>query len=281
MGSYLNVNYLSYYQAVRQHLFDENVAVISTGAYRELERPFVTDRQLGRKDWQLVCVTKGYGRACLEDEWITLQAGDCILFEPDDKQHYIFGGEDHPDYWYVHFCGKRINSLLEEIGVPSGLFHIENTSPFVSICNHLMKEIQFKNELSLYYFEARMIQLFVYLARSSKKKELMKDPRIEQVVSYMSSHISEKLTTRDYAALLHVSENYFIRLFTSNMGVSPGDYFMNMKINNAVSLLESTDKSIGEIAETLGFSDPLYFSRAFRKHMGVSPSAFRTRESES
>ena len=96
----------------------------------------------------------------------------------------------------------------------------------------------------------------------------------------MYSHISESLTTKNYAELLHVSENYLIRLFTSNTGISPGDYFMNIKINNAISLLESTKKSISEIADALGFSDPLYFSRVFRRRVGVSPRAFRNKEVE-
>ena len=278
--SYLNVNYLSYYQAIRQGLFERDVAVISTGNYRDLSEPFLTNRQIGREDWQILCVTKGTGKACIDGRWVPLTAGDCILFKPGKAQCYVFGGEDLAEYWYIHFCGKRIPILIEEIGVPTGLFHIENTSSFVAICNYLMKEIQFKNDLSFYYFEARMLQLFVMLARVGGRNQTIHDPRIGQVIAYMYSHISESLTTKNYAELLHVSENYLIRLFTSNTGISPGDYFMNIKINNAISLLESTKKSISEIADSLGFSDPLYFSRVFRKRVGVSPRAFRNKEVE-
>ena len=72
-----------------------------------------------------------------------------------------------------------------------------------------------------------------------------------------------------------MSVSWFLRNFKQVTGKSPMQYILNIRINNAVSLLESTDYNVTEIATIIGYDNPLYFSRIFTKQKGVSPSAFR------
>ena len=78
-----------------------------------------------------------------------------------------------------------------------------------------------------------------------------------------------------YAALCGLSESYFYALFKQSIGVSPVEYRNRIRIDTARGLLESTSLSIEEIALSVGFDTPFYFSRVFKRIMGSSPGAWR------
>ena len=72
-----------------------------------------------------------------------------------------------------------------------------------------------------------------------------------------------------------MSVSWFIRNFREYTGSTPTQYILSLRISNAQSLLENTSCNITEIAEIVGYDNPLYFSRLFKKQSGMSPSAFR------
>ena len=65
------------------------------------------------------------------------------------------------------------------------------------------------------------------------------------------------------------------------MNISPAHYILSLRMVNAQSLLENTDYNIGEIAAIVGYDNPLYFSRVFKKEYGVSPAQYRKNLEES
>ena len=85
----------------------------------------------------------------------------------------------------------------------------------------------------------------------------------------------------DYAESLHISTNWFISNFKQYMKISLAQYILSLRMVNAQSLLENTDYNIGEIAEIVGYDNPLYFSRVFKKEYGVSPAQYRKNLEES
>jgi AraC-like DNA-binding protein len=74
-----------------------------------------------------------------------------------------------------------------------------------------------------------------------------------------------------------MSVSWFIRSFKEYTGSTPTQYILSLRISNAQTLLGSTNYNITEIAEIVGYDNPLYFSRLFRKQSGMSPSEFRNR----
>ncbi len=72
----------------------------------------------------------------------------------------------------------------------------------------------------------------------------------------------------------HVS--HFTQLFQKQMGISPGQFIQKKKSDTAARLLTSTDLPVAEIVDSLGFSNPFYFSSFFKKQTGMTPSAYRT-----
>lgn len=101
---------------------------------------------------------------------------------------------------------------------------------------------------------------------------------INEVFVHIERNYSAALTTRDLAAHFHLTEQYFCHVFKEKTGKTPTDYINRYRVEKAAFFLKNTDKSITDIALSVGFEDSNYFARVFKKHMGVSPRAYRKGE---
>ena len=88
--------------------------------------------------------------------------------------------------------------------------------------------------------------------------------KIEYAVNYITSHYNEKFSVKDLANLCNLSEGRFMHLFKQQIGISPVSYCQNLRIENAKTLLSSTNLRISEICNICGYDDPYYFSRIFK-----------------
>jgi len=108
-------------------------------------------------------------------------------------------------------------------------------------------------------------------------------PRFYQLrpaVDYMQSHYIQNPSLRDIAARVNLAPNYFHRQFTALFGITAFNYMLNQRLNKARHLLSSTSLTVKEISETVGYENPLYFSRVFTTHVGMAPSQYRSSNSE-
>ena len=99
--------------------------------------------------------------------------------------------------------------------------------------------------------------------------------QMHTAVNYFHENYSKPISVSDYAQDLGLSVSWFTRSFREYAGTSPAQYLISLRISAAQSLLETTDHNVTEISELVGYDNPLYFSRLFRKQTGMSPSDFR------
>ncbi len=98
---------------------------------------------------------------------------------------------------------------------------------------------------------------------------------IDKATLYFNEHYSENISIDEYAQNNHVSVSWFIRNFKQYTGFTPMQYILSKRLYNAEMLLQNTDYNVTEIAEIIGYDNPLYFSRIFKKAKGISPSEYR------
>ena len=96
-------------------------------------------------------------------------------------------------------------------------------------------------------------------------------------VTYFNENYNQDISIENYAQTRGMSVSWFIRNFKKYTGMTPMQFIVSLRVNNAQILLEQTNYSIYEIAKIVGYDDQLYFSRLFRKQKGVSPSQYRKR----
>ena len=100
-----------------------------------------------------------------------------------------------------------------------------------------------------------------------------------QAIAYMKQHLSRKIGLEEIASHCATSVSHFCLLFRRSTSHTPVEYLNNLRIQQACQLLDLTTLKISEIAEQLGFSDPFYFSRVFKKSIGQSPKEYRKQKS--
>ncbi len=100
---------------------------------------------------------------------------------------------------------------------------------------------------------------------------------IKQSVAYLHQNYTRGLTRTEIADELGMSEDYFSRTFSQELGISPWDYLNRYRVAQAKLLLQTTADSVQMIARRVGITDPAYFSRVFRRIVGESPTDFRKR----
>lgn len=96
-----------------------------------------------------------------------------------------------------------------------------------------------------------------------------------QLIDYVTEHLSDKLTLKQVAEFFHFNYSYFSSYFSRLFDTTFVDFITQVRLEKAKKLLEQNELNISEIAELTGFSDVNYFSKVFKKHIGTSPTSYR------
>ena len=104
---------------------------------------------------------------------------------------------------------------------------------------------------------------------------------VEDALRYIDAHYCEEsISLNTVAKAINVSANYLSAVFSQRVGSSFIEYLTGKRIQKAKQLLRQTDRRSGEIAFTVGYRDPRYFSSVFKKQQGCTPSEYRSREGD-
>ena len=103
------------------------------------------------------------------------------------------------------------------------------------------------------------------------------DPIVQAACDFMATHYSEKILLRQIADHVGYDVSWFAKRFRERLGVTPGSYLQSFRVEKAKELLSAQQADITDTALRTGFPDSQYFSRVFRKFVGLSPSAYRCR----
>ena len=239
-------------------------------------------RPAGRLDYQLLYMVSGHADYLLDGEWQTVGEGKIVLYRPQVPQFYRTYSQVPMLCRWVHFSGTEAASLLEECGMGQGNLFSPGLCPaaeallksmVVEILHRepmyrIVVESQFRQAMAL--FGRQMAQRKGSVASSSRQ-------RILSIVEYMNRHYFEPLQTEELAARCGLSKYHFIHLFRMCMGMTPYSYLIRIRMERAETLLQTGDMTVQEVAFVCGYNDPLYFSRAFSRHFGVSPTDYKQR----
>lgn len=237
------------------------------------------ERKSGSNQYILLYCTAGTGTVKIKGKVYNLSPNYFIIL-PRNIAHQYFSTKDDPwtIYW-VHFAGESADLLYSR-------YHELETEPifsaydesriekFEQIFNLLEESFEMRNleivNISLFDF----ISNFIY-GREINPPGLGSD-KISDSISFMKKNIHLKYSVLQLAQQQNLSVTHYSRMFRTKTGNSPNQYFSELKVQKSCQYLYFTDRSIKEICAELGFDDPYYFSRLFKKLMGVSPAKYKS-----
>jgi AraC family transcriptional regulator, L-rhamnose operon transcriptional activator RhaR len=246
---------------------------------------------------EIVIITGGTGLHVTGRESWPLAAGDV----------FVIGGSRPHDYRDIHdlrlinilFDPSELRMDLRDLASLAGFHALFTLEPawrqrhrfksrlhigpkdlgiVVGIVDQLEEELRVRAPGFAFLATAHYMQLIGYLARCfsrSRNPDSRALLRLAEAISYLETHFEDPVDLDELASTAHMSKRSFIRAFRAAMGSSPIAYLIQLRINRAADMLRHGDRSITDIAFHVGFSDSNYFTRQFRKVIGISPRTYR------
>lgn len=106
-------------------------------------------------------------------------------------------------------------------------------------------------------------------------KEKTSSDMVSDIIEYLSEHISERVTVEDIVKEYSINRNILNQIFIKEVSMTCMNYFEKMRMSLAQTMLAETELQIAEIADRVGYPDPNYFAKVFKKYTGVTPSKYR------
>lgn len=172
--------------------------------------------------------------------------------------------------FWIHFTGTEIEALLQRMRINEFVFTAQNTHNVEKILRKMLDCIATKNSMTDDILNTHFITLLVSLQESESDT----NSRIVRVINQMKSENFKGLSIEEYAKISGLSKYHFIRQFKMITNLSPHQYKAKILVDKAISLFNTTNMNISEVATALGFDDSFYFSRFFKKHTGESPKKY-------
>ena len=256
--------------------------VTCCGTYHLYTRPKLpTWRPKGRLDFQLIYVAAGKGHFHFNGKEHIITAGHMVVFRPKEPQKYEYYGTDQTEVYWVHFTGGNVKNILRSYGIKDDMRVIDCGSG-LDYQNHfraMIQEIQMQkeeyDEMAELHLRQILITLHRYINHSNKVDNSQIAEEIDKATQYFTEHYNEEICIDDYAKDHNMSTSWFIRNFKQYIGVTPMQYILSIRIYNAETLLHSSLYNVSEVSNIVGYENPLYFSRIFKKAKGLSPSEYR------
>ena len=245
-----------------------------TAGYRVL-------RPHGTTDWLLIHTIGGRGRfGQPTGPDIVVFPGTVTLIAPGTPHDY--GVEHQLRSWQIYFSHfhprPEWQLLLDWPEVAPGIGQLQVDAEVDERCRSAWRALSYwsRSEQSRSdLFGMNALELVLLWCDTQNSRAVPLDARILRVLEHLDQHLSEPLTVSDLARVAHLSTSRFAHLFSAQLGMSPSAYLERQRIAQARLLLEHTQRPIAEIARSVGFADPLYFSTRFRHVVGVAPSHYR------
>lgn len=246
---------------------------------------------------QVWYVKKGQCIHCLDNVEHNLTEGDIFIMPPYIPHKIISEDAEKTE---LLSCGFRMDFISDkEDGFDSGYLKpfvqpIGEIKPFFTLDGNAVKEVEKIFDEMIYeyerkekffelYVKSNILKLLSIIVRKYNKSAHADNSSIFKyrdsiisVLDYIKENSKEKIFIEDACKIANMSPTYFSHVFKQFTGQTFVEYLRTQKISNAKELLLDMDKKISDIAIEIGFDDPAYFDRVFKKEVGMSPRQFRT-----
>lgn len=254
--------------------------VTDIGSYPSAPHHYV-ERPRGAAQAILIYCVDGAGELDIAGQQHAVRQGTAVVIPPHAPHVYRSEDSDPWSLLWVHFTGHQTAAVLQSLGVSADnpLLHVPDTlqvrnafeDTFACLNHH-------DSDAGLLAMSSELLRLLgkIKLHQSPARPQRQSaENRVGATLDFMRQHVDKLLTLEQLAALSGQSASYYCKLFKERTGQTPLAYFSQLKVRRACELLDLTDLTVRQIAAELGYEDPYYFSRLFKKVQGCSPAKYR------
>lgn len=223
---------------------------------------------------------KGYFKT--SGKTYNLKKGDGFLIYPGIVSFYQADHQNPWHYSWVGFNGIKCETYLKQAGLTcdNPIFSY-NTDNSLKSCfdqmvnaNNITDGRELKYMSLLYNFLFKIIEINKF-SSDEKISNNTQEEYLVKAIDFISKNYSNKIRINDIAVYIGIDRSYLYSIFKKYTNISPQQYLINYRISKACELLNDRNLSIGNISRSVGYSDPLLFSKMFKNLKGLSPKYYR------
>ncbi|MBQ8790809.1 MAG: AraC family transcriptional regulator [Ruminiclostridium sp.] len=234
-------------------------------------------RKEGYKQPQIIYCTKGSGTLILDGKSYIIKPS-MGFFLPAGYPHEYYPNEEIWDTHWVIPGGSGAEQIMKHFGfLKAGVFEISEIKTLEHHFRKMHEAIRddsiFGNYRAAGYLYDFLIEL--YRVTSSAATRKITSSAVLKALDYINANYSSCVTMEQLCSVAGVSQQHLCRLFRSALGSRPMEYVAKRRIQTAKELLNSSDYSVDEISERVGFCSGSYFCKLFKRYEGMTPTQFR------
>ena len=263
-------------QILPHQLYVSHIGYFPKALYHYCQRP------QGCIDNILFYCVQGKGYYTLDGHTFTLNPNQYVIVPTTDKPLVYWSDTEDPwSIYWVHFTSDALQAFNRAYHIvpEQGPQYIPHNEKGIRIWEEMYENLSrgyspenlMNTNLCLYH----LIATFVFSQQQNQNSSSPEKAIIRETIDYMKNNLDKPIRIEDFADLNKYSVSHFSKLFRLTTGMSPIEYFIHLKMQKACQLLYTEDSRVKQIAALLGYDDPYYFSRLFKKYMNTSPETYR------
>lgn len=271
-----------------EYLKKNSVELYLSYCGKEVCEPGHTYGPAARHEYLLHYIISGDGTFTVNNSSAKLQRRDIFLIYPEEYTHYCAGSLNPWTYMWVAFNGTRAPECLHYAGFSETdrirSFSCEET--LVNCVNMMLAshQLTYSNDLirqsQLMYFLAALIDDYQSSHAVQPAHEYPQQVYIDYAVDFIEQNFQKNIKIGDLSSYIGIDRSYLTKLFRKNLNISPQEYLLEVRMNKASALLRSTNNPVNQVADMVGYTDALAFSKSFKSKFGVSPTTYRSLDRE-
>jgi len=224
----------------------------------------------------------------IENKVFYIRKGDVIFIKMNDLHRSLHCPKNNLYYKRIAINFKpeffqplaEMNELDNLLQMESGVFHLDSEKGSIveKMISHMLTEQERRPLHSELYIRTLLLQLLVILNRSTSQLNVQEKPdnkNILNIAKYLSENYQQKITLSQLGRNFFLSESYLSRSFKQVTGVNIISYLNVLRVKQAQALLSETNKTITEIAYSVGYENLTHFERVFKSVTALSPLKYR------
>lgn len=227
----------------------------------------------------LIFCTQGRGEFRSRFCTTRINPGDVLLVHKDVAHFYKASNKAPWTIYWMHINGHLFEQFAQYLSCSpkSPVLTLNNTQPFIDDFEQLLLCGQQGYQMSSLIYAANIVKkMFAYLCQQFPDNAVQPHSfELTEFDAFIQENMTNSLTLEQMAEFVGLSKFHFAKKFQASTGISPVRYFLEKKVQHACQLLDSSQEPVKSIASQLGYDDAYYFSRLFKKIMGMSPKHYR------
>lgn len=262
-----------------EHPLIKGLYLTDVGCFPNADNHYM-EREEGAEEYILLYCVNGQGIIEMNGERYILHADELICI-PKQMKHRYYADKKNPwSLFWVHFKGENTKYFPLDQRQVVTMISIHSQNRLTFLFDLLFRVLERNYTLGNFIYISQVLQMILAEVFYREKSDEVgtQNKHVTSIIRYMYKHLDGLITLDDLVHEFDFSKSYINAIFRSCTQRTPIDFFICLKMQEACKLLKSSDLYVNEIAQKLGYSDPYYFSRIFKKTVGLSPSAYKNSE---